>query len=204
MIIEDFSIPSAVILSLIVLKVKYGKLHFIAIGLCVVGITLGFINDFYFIENSGTSQEAKRPLLGDFCALLGAFFYALENVLQEFFIKKTEDVFNFLGFLGIFGVIVTLIEGTIAGEFSEFKNAKEEDKWSIIGCYAGMAAVNFCVYTIIPFYITRSGATLLNLSNVTTVLWSMLFDILLFNGQIYWLYGVAFVIEITAIIIYSQ
>ena len=67
-----------------------------------------------------------------------------------------------------------------------------------------MAAVNFCVYTIIPFYIKTSGATLLNLSNVTTVLWSMLFDTLLFNGQIYWLYAVAFTVEIIAIIIYSQ
>ena len=118
MIIEDFSIPSAVILSLIVLKVKYEKLHFIAIGMCVVGISLGFINDFYFVESTGTKEDAKRPLIGDFCALLGAFFYALENVLQEFFIKKTEDVFNFLGFLGIFGVVVTLIEGAIAGEFA--------------------------------------------------------------------------------------
>ena len=75
--------------------------------------------------------------------------------------------------------------------------------WSILGCYVGMAAVNFCVYSIIPFYITRSGATLLNLSNVTTVLWSMLFDTVLFGGKIYWLYAVAFAIEITAIIIYS-
>ena len=67
-----------------------------------------------------------------------------------------------------------------------------------------MAATNFFTYTIIPFYITRSGATLLNLSNVTTVLWSMLFDIMLFDGKIYWMNALAFVIEISAIILYSQ
>ena len=50
-------------------------------------------------------------------SLSGAFLYALENVLQEMFIKKTQDVFNFLGFIGFFGVLITLIEGTIAGEF---------------------------------------------------------------------------------------
>ena len=66
-----------------------------------------------------------------------------------------------------------------------------------------MAAVNFIVYTIIPFYITRSGATLLNLSNVTTVLWSMLFDIILFEGHFYVLNAVAFTIEIFAIVLYS-
>ena len=124
MIIEDFSIPSAVILSLIVLKVRYEKLHFVAIGACLVGISLGFINDFLFAERQDTPDEAPRPLLGDALALCGAFLYALENILQELFIKKTEDVFNFLGFLGIFGMIVTLIEGVILDEFAEFKHVK--------------------------------------------------------------------------------
>ena len=80
---------------------------------------------------------------------------------------------------------------------------KEEDRWAIVGNYLGMAVINFCVYTIIPFYITRSGATLLNLSNVTTVLWSMLFDTMLFDGKVYWMNALAFVIEIAAIILYS-
>lgn len=47
--------------------------------------------------------------------------------------------------------------------------------------YLGMAFVNFFTYTIIPFYVARSGATLLNLSNVTTIIWSMLFDIMLYD-----------------------
>ena len=80
---------------------------------------------------------------------------------------------------------------------------KQEDRWPIVVNYLGMAFINFCVYTIIPFYITRSGATLLNLSNVTTVLWSMLFDVMLFDGKVYWMNILAFTIEISAIIIYS-
>ena len=78
MIIEDFSIPSAVILSLIVLKVSYFKRHWIGIFICACGISLGFLNDFLFFQET---TEASRPILGDICALTGAFFYALENVL---------------------------------------------------------------------------------------------------------------------------
>ena len=100
-------------------------------------------------------------------------------------------------------MILTLIIGSLLGEFSQFYNAKREDRWPIFGNYIGMALVNFCVYTIIPFYVTRSGATLLNLSNVTTVLWSMLFDILLFDGRFYWMNALAFSIEIIAIVLYS-
>ena len=51
-------------------------------------------------------------------ALVGAFLYASENVLQEYLIKKKEDVFNFLGFIGLFGTLITLAEATITWEFS--------------------------------------------------------------------------------------
>lgn len=67
-----------------------------------------------------------------------------------------------------------------------------------------MAAVNFVTYTIIPFFVLKAGATLLNLSNVTTIIWSMLGDILLFQSAFYPLCLVAFVIEICGIAVFSS
>jgi hypothetical protein len=49
--------------------------------------------------------------------LVGAFFYALENILQEHLLKKPQDIFNFLGFIGLFGVLITLFEATCVWEF---------------------------------------------------------------------------------------
>ena len=69
--------------------------------------------------------------------------------------------------------------------------------------YIGMALVSFVTYTIIPFYITRSGATLLSLSNMTTIIWSMLFDIVLYESSFYPLCLLAFIIELVAIIVFS-
>lgn len=78
MIIEDFSIPSAVILSILFLRVTYFRKHWFGIAVCICGITIGFLNDFlYFKETS----ESSMPMVGDICALSGAFLYALENVL---------------------------------------------------------------------------------------------------------------------------
>lgn len=114
MIIEDFSIPSAVILSILFLRVSYFKRHWIAIVICLTGISIGFLNDFLYFEET---SEAARPLLGDLCALLGAFFYALENVLQEYLLKKDEDVFNFLGWIGLFGTLLCGTYSLILGEF---------------------------------------------------------------------------------------
>lgn len=201
MIIEDFAIPSAVILSLIFLKVRYKSVHYVAIGLCTIGISCGFLNDFLIVKVD--SGEAARPILGDFLALASAVLFALENVLQEMFIRKKEDIFNFVGFIGFFGMIMTLIEGTIAGEWSEFSKVKDGDQLGVAANYLGMAAVNFLVYTIIPFFISRSGATLLNLSNMTTIIWSMLFDIVLFGSSFYPLCLVGFTVELAAIILFS-
>lgn len=170
--------------------------------MCLLGISCGFINDFLIVGVD--SSEGSRPILGDFLALGGAFLYALENVLQEMLIRKREDIFNFLGFIGFFGAIVTLVEGTIAGEWAEFANVKDGDQASIALNYLGMAAVNFCTYTIIPFYVTNSGATLLNLSNVTTIIWSMLFDIILYDSQFYPVCLLGFLIELSAIAVFSM
>jgi len=203
MIIEDFSIPAAVILSMLFLKVRYKKVHYAAIALCAIGISCGFLNDFLIVGIGKGDANGDRPILGDFFALSGAFLYALENVLQELIIKKKEDVWNFLGFIGLFGMIITLIEGSIAGEWAEFANVKDGDELGVAANYLGMAAVNFFTYSIIPFFVARSGATLLNLSNVTTIIWSMLFDIILFGEPFYPLCLLGFAIELVAIIIFS-
>lgn len=62
---------------------------------------------------------------------------------------------------------------------------------------------NFMCYTTIPFFVQRSGATLLNISNVTTVVWSMLSDTLFFGSKFQILYVVAFFLEIIGVIIFS-
>ena len=111
MIIEDFTIPSAVLLSLVFLKVRYTKVHYIAISILACGISIGFINDFFHL------QGGDSKILGDAMALVGAFFYALENVLQEHLLKKPEDIFNFLGFIGLFGVVITLAGACCVWEF---------------------------------------------------------------------------------------
>ena len=73
----------------------------------------------------------------------------------------------------------------------------------IILSFIGFAVINVIAYTIIPFYIRRSGATLLNISNVTTIIWSMISDIFLFNSKFYLMYVGAFVMDLIGILIYS-
>ena len=55
-------------------------------------------------------------------ALSGAFLYALSNILQEHFLKSTQDVHHYLGFLGLFGSLIAFIESVISGELNDVKN----------------------------------------------------------------------------------
>ena len=67
----------------------------------------------------------------------------------------------------------------------------------------GMSLSNMVVYTLIPVFVVRSSATLMNISNVTAVLWGMLFDMALFSKPYYPLYVVAFFLEIIGMIVFS-
>ena len=52
MVIEDFSIPSALMLSLFWLGVKYHTTHYVAICICLCGISIGFTNDFLHLDEA--------------------------------------------------------------------------------------------------------------------------------------------------------
>ena len=97
-------------------------------------------------------------------------------------IKNGSDVFNYLGFLGLFGMIITILESCLwFKEYEQFDNLQTEDIYKASLYYFGFVATNFIGYTVIPFFVRRSGATLLNISNLTTIIWSMLSDIFLFG-----------------------
>jgi Solute carrier family 35 len=91
-------------------------------------------------------------------------------------------VYNYLGFLGLFGFLLTSFESfVIFREYQSFANATPGHTLRIVLYYLGFVLFNFFGYSIIPFFVKWYGATLLNISNLTTIIWSMLSDILLFD-----------------------
>jgi hypothetical protein len=66
-------------------------------------------------------------------------------------------------------------------EYRSFANAKPGHTTRIVFYYLGFVTFNFFGYSIIPFFVKWYGATLLNISNLTTIIWSMLSDICLFG-----------------------
>jgi len=77
MLLQVFSIPSALVLSIVFLKVKYRRNHYIALVFCAGGVSFSVINDLVMhprdSENSGIDSKA---LIGDIMVLVSAFMFA--------------------------------------------------------------------------------------------------------------------------------
>lgn len=86
------------------------------------------------------------------------------------------------------------------------RKSLETVKWSpeIILAFFGYAVASFTFYSVAPFVIKMSGATLFNLSILTSDMWAVVIRIFFYKQQVDWLYYVAFALVVVGLIIYSR
>ena len=77
MLIQVFSIPSALFLSLVCLLVRYRINHYLSLLFCACGVICSVVNDVILKEESDESKFTLNALWGDLMVLGGAFLYAL-------------------------------------------------------------------------------------------------------------------------------
>ncbi|OAY80816.1 Solute carrier family 35 member F1, partial [Ananas comosus] len=158
-LLDCWTIPWVIILTWIAMGTRYSLGQFLGAGTCVAGLALVLFSD------AGASGEGgKKPLLGDALVIAGTLCYAFSNVGEEFCVKKKDRV-EVIAMLGVFGLLVCATEIAIF----ERKNLQEV-KWSptMISLFAGFAAASFLFYSVFPFLLKMSGATLFNLSLLTS------------------------------------
>ncbi|BBH07672.1 Eukaryotic protein of unknown function D [Prunus dulcis] len=89
---------------------------------------------------------------------------------------------------------ILVIAGTI---FFAMSNVGE------ILAFAGYGVSGLLFYTLAPLVLKLSGATLLNLSILTSDMWAVVFRIFFYRQQVDWLYYLAFAVVVIGLIIYS-
>ncbi|GAY33173.1 hypothetical protein CUMW_006020 [Citrus unshiu] len=127
-------------------------------------------------DAGGDGGGGSRPLLGDVLVIAGTIFFATSNVGEEFFVKKKDRV-EVVCMIGVYGLL-------------------------LLG-FAGYAASSFMFYTLAPFVLKLSGATMFNLSLLTADMWAVVFRICFYHQKVDWLYFLAFGIVVIGLIIYS-
>ncbi|EFA81646.1 putative transmembrane protein [Heterostelium album PN500] len=196
MLLDCFTIPCVVILTRIFLKTRYTFVHILAVVLSIVGMVILVVSD---ILQGESANGGSNPLLGDMLVLISCVLYSISNVGQEFTVKKYDN-YTYLALLGIYGSIISAIQLSILE-----RNELTTMVWSggVIGYIIGFAICLFAMYSITPFMMRIAGATMMNLSLLTSDLFSIIFAIFLFDRKLHWLYFLSFVIIISGLAIYN-
>ncbi|KAK4566860.1 hypothetical protein RGQ29_002928 [Quercus rubra] len=126
--------------------------------------------------HAGDRAGGSNPRKGDAIVIAGATLYAVSNVSEEFLVKNADRV-ELMAMLGLFGAIVSAIQISIVE-----RNALRSIHWT-------------------PGQI--NGSTMLNLSLLTSDMWSVVIRIFAYKEKVDWLYFVAFGAVTVGLIIYS-
>ncbi|XP_024923488.2 uncharacterized protein LOC107434938 [Ziziphus jujuba] len=193
-LLDCCTIAWVIILTRIFIGTRYSLWQLLGAAACVAGLGLVFLSDAG-VGGGGSS----RPLVGDLLVIGATVLLAMSNVGLEFCVKKKDRV-EVMSMLGVFGFIVSLCEICIL----ERKDL-ESVKWSedIILAFVGYIFAGVLFYTLIPLVLKLSGATLFNLSVLTSDMWVVVFRIFLYHQQVDWLYYLAFAVIVMGLIVYS-
>jgi solute carrier family 35 protein F1/2 len=194
-LLNFWSIVMVVIVSFTLLKVRYKIPQIIGILVACGGMGLLLGSDHI---TGGDAGAPPNQLKGDLFGLLGATFYGLSNVFEEWFVSK-RPAYEVLGMLGLFGV---LINGTQAAIFDRQSFMDATWNGQVIGWIVGYTIILFIFYALAPLILRMASAAFFDISLLTGNFWGTIIGIHVFGETIYYLYPIAFVLILVGLIIY--
>ncbi|KAF6162387.1 hypothetical protein GIB67_012535 [Kingdonia uniflora] len=210
MLLDCWTIPCVIFLTWFFLKTKYRLKKFAGVAVCVAGLVVVIFSDVHASDRAGGSS----PVKGDLLVIAGSMLYAITNVSEEFLVKNADRV-ELMGMLGLFGAIVSACQinhlfPRLHFLHSFLRSILERQELSSIHWsagavlpFVGFAAAMFLFYSSVPILLKISGATMLNLSLLTSDMWAVLIRIFAYHEKVDWMYFVAFVAVAVGLIIYS-
>ncbi|KAF2844862.1 DUF914-domain-containing protein [Plenodomus tracheiphilus IPT5] len=194
-LINFWAIAVVVIISFLLLRVRYHWTQILGILLCIGGLGVIFGSDHITGANNFGASDAVK---GDLFALLGATFYGLSNVFEEWLVSE-RPLYEVVGQLAWWGMF---INGTQAGIFDRdaFRSANWNSK--VGGYLTGYTLILTLFYSLAPVLFRLSSAAFFNISLLTGSFWGVAIGVKVFGLSIHWMYPIAFVLIIIGQVIY--
>lgn len=183
------------IVSFIFLRVRYKWAQIIGNLICCGGMGLLLASDHISGDNG---YYLPTQVKGDLFGLVGATFYGLSNVFEEWFASK-RPMYEVLGMLGLFGIIINGITAAIFDR-SSFDHATWDGQ--VGGYVVGYTLALTIFYTLAPIILRMASAAFFDISLLTRNFWGVIIDIRVFGYTIYYLYPIAFVTIVIGLIVY--
>jgi len=193
-----WAIVVVVLISFFALRVRYHLSQVAGILICVGGMGLLLASDHITNSaNTGVVSSADQ-LKGDLFALLGATFYGLANVSEEFLVSK-RPLYEVVGQMGFWGMIINGVQAAIFDRDS-FRAATWDGH--VAGYLVGYTLALTLFYTLAPLMFRLASAAFFNISLLTGNFWGVVIGIKVFGLPIYFLYPIAFVMIMVGLVVY--
>ncbi|GAW16369.1 hypothetical protein ANO14919_057950 [Xylariales sp. No.14919] len=194
-LINFWAIVIVVIVSFLLLRVRYKPFQILGILVCVGGTGVLLASDHIQGTNGGPGVDLLK---GDLFALLGATIYGLTNTFEEWFVSK-RPAYEVLGFLGFFGVFINGVQAAI---FDRHSLQTGDFTGPVIGYIVGYTLALTLFYSIVPFVLRIASAAFFNISLLTGNFWGTIIGVRVFGYTIHFLYPIAFVLIIVGQLTY--
>ncbi|KAI4156471.1 MAG: hypothetical protein LQ340_000250 [Diploschistes diacapsis] len=187
-LINFWAIVIVVVISFLFLKVRYHWTQMLGILICIGGLGILLASDHITGANQYT-VDAGDQLKGDLFALLGATFYGLANVFEEFMLSE-RPLYEVVGQLGQWGTVINGVQAAIFDRGS-FRTAV----WNaaVGGYLTGYTLALSLFYSTGPLIFRMGSAAFFNISLLTTNFWGVVVGVEVFQLSIHFMYPIAFV-----------
>jgi solute carrier family 35, member F1/2 len=194
-LLNFWSIICVVIVSFLLLRVRYKWAQIAGILICCGGMGILLASDHITGSNGG---DPPTQVKGDLFGLVGATFYGLSNVFEEWFVSK-RPMYEVLGMLGLFGIIINGITASIFDR-ADFQSATWDGQ--VGGYIVGYTLALTIFYTLAPIILRMASAAFFDISLLTGNFWGVIIGIKVFGYTVYYLYPIAFVLIIVGLVVY--
>ena len=181
-LLGSLTIPSTMIFCRLLLGKRYRSMHYIGVILCMVGGCITVFTDKISIMSSTGEIPHPHSYGGDIFAILASLGYGVGDACSEFWVKHVDRK-EYLGMLGLFGAIWTLVVFLVY-ERDEVLNVFASDTKTMIQTVGVILWYNVSLvayYVFQSIFLMGSDATLLNLSLQTSNFWAIVLSIVIFG-----------------------
>ena len=212
LLLNSLTIPWVVILSYFVLKRRYSVRKIIAAVVCLVGLGLVVVSDTLRHRWGDAFAKSEYAWKGDLICVASSFLYALQNVLQEYILKRLGcsdlgTTSEYFGMLGIFGFTLSVVQWAIFESSDVISAGSTLWTGEVVGYFLGFVFTMLTLYTMITWYIGNYDASLFNMSILTSGIYGLLLEFLQHKtsprGSSDWMYFVAYGLIVSGVLLYS-
>ena len=207
-LLGSLTTPSTMLLASYFMARSFRLPHYVGVVLCLLGGAMTVYTDIGSGNgNTNTADSTTYPhaLSGDILALLAAVMFAMGDTISEYFVKNFDRL-EYLGMLGLFGAIVTLLQFPFLeydGLYTLFVRTGWQQQLTVFGVMVVYVAGVLFYYVVATLFLVEGDVTLMELSLQASSLYAILLSIIAAHVAPALLFYPAMLLIVTGVFVYE-